>query len=50
MTLMVGDIGRLMFGRDVTIDESRKEELKAAVERRCSRLGDIDNAELGLGN
>ena len=39
----------MMFGRDVIIDERRKEELKAAVERHCSRLEDIEKAKLGLG-
>lgn len=46
---MVRDIGRLMFGRDIIIEERRKDELKAAVECHCSRLQDMEKAKLGLG-
>ena len=45
----MGDIGRLIFGRDVIIDERRKAELQVAVERHCSRIEDVEKAKLGLG-
>ena len=49
MTLLMGDIGRLMFGTDVIIDERRQAELQVAVERHCSRLEDVEKKKLGLG-
>ena len=48
MTLLMGDIGRLMFGSDVIVDERRKAKLQVAVERHCSRLEDVKKIKLGL--
>ena len=45
----MGDIGRLIFGKDVIIDERKKVGLQVAIERYCSGMEDIEKARLGLG-